>query len=416
MPDFPLVKLANLVLRGSTLVAKFALLFVLAYFLEPHDVALYGLVVATIAYSLYGLGFDFYTFTTRELLGSKSDQWARFLRDQGVFFGLVYALVLPLLLLVFVFDLLPWSVAPWFFILVVLEHLAQELNRLLVAMSRQLLAGVVLFLRSGIWAFVVAFLFWYIEDFRKLELVFYAWTASACVACLLGFSALWSLDRKCLSSKIDWRWILKGIKVALPLLIATLAIRAVFTVDRYWVDSVAGAEILAAYVLFAGVANAVTAFLDAGVFVFLYPRVVRAYKENNAQAFKCGMLALFKQTTIVTLLLCVLASLLIHPVLSWLQKEIYSQHVGILYILLAAIFIFSISMVPHYAIYAMSKDRYIIISHILTFFVFLLAAATIVNFSILYAVPLALCVSFAFMAACKTAAYFLLKGKILWSE
>ncbi|WP_416137049.1 lipopolysaccharide biosynthesis protein [Halomonas sp. HK25] len=414
MNNLPLVRLVNLGLRGLTLLAKFSLLFVLAYFLDPMDVALYGLVVATIAYSLFGLGFDFYSYSTRELLGSSSDQWARLLRDQSVFFGLVYALVLPLLLLIFVFELLPWAVAPWFFLLVILEHLAQELNRLLVAMSRQLLAGVVLFMRSGIWAFVVAFMFWQSEGVRGIELVFYAWAAGASLACLLGFSALYSLDRRCLKSTIDWQWIKKGVKVALPLLIATLAIRAVFTVDRYWVESVSGSEILAAYVLFAGVANTVVAFLDAGVFVFLYPKIVSAYKENDAVAFRGGMLDLLKQTIVVALLLCVSAAVLIHPILSLLQKEVYSQNVELLYFLLAGIFLFSISMVPHYGMYAMSKDRHIVAGHVLTLFVFLVAAAALGMVSPLYAVPLALCISFAFMAVYKTVAYLHLKSRLIW--
>lgn len=410
------MRVANIGLRGSTLVAKFSLLFVLAYFLEPGDVALYGLVAATTAYSLYALGFDFYSFSTRELLGSPPDQWAWLIRDQGVFFSLIYALVLPLLLLVFVSGLLPWSVAPWFFLLVVLEHLGQELNRMLIAMSRQLLAGVVLFLRSGLWAFVVALLFWYSAENRSLELVFFAWAMGSSLACLLGFSAFWSLDRHCLKRNIDWRWIKKGIKVALPLLIATLAIRAVFTVDRYLVESLTGAEVLAAYVIFAGVANAVMSFLDAGVFVFLYPRVVSAYKEDDPQAFSNGMRTLLRQTLVVTLLLCVTAALLIHPLLFWLQKEVYSQHVGILYLLLVAIAIFAISMVPHYGVYAMSKDRHIVASHILTLGVFLVSVAALQIFFSLYAVPLALCAAFVFMAICKTASYRYLKSRIMWGE
>lgn len=56
-----LERLLNLVLRGTTLVSKFALLFVLAKFLEPLEVGLYGLFSATIFYCLMALGFDFYT-------------------------------------------------------------------------------------------------------------------------------------------------------------------------------------------------------------------------------------------------------------------------------------------------------------------------------------------------------------------
>ncbi|WP_444677803.1 lipopolysaccharide biosynthesis protein [Halomonas sp. E19] len=202
--------------------------------------------------------------------------------------------------------------------------------------------------------------------------------------------------------------------MAVPLLLATLAIRAVFTIDRYWIENIAGAEVLAAYVLFAGIANAVMAFLDAGVFVFLYPRIVSAFKEGNALAFKKGMSLLSKQTFIVTIFLCLMAIIIIHPVLSWLERDIYSQHVELLYLLLAAIFIFAISMVPHYGVYAMSKDKYIIGSHLLTLIVFLLVAAGLASVSPVYAVPVALCISLAFMSVCKFSAYFFLKSRLTW--
>ncbi|MFW3616936.1 lipopolysaccharide biosynthesis protein [Billgrantia antri] len=414
LSGFPIIRFVNLGLRGSTLVAKFLLLFVLAYFLEPVDVALYGLAVATIAYSLYALGFDFYSYSTREFLGNSRDQWARLLRDQAVFFGLVYCCILPLLLLIFALGMLPWFLAPWFFLLVVLEHLGQELNRMLVAMSRQLLAGVMLFLRSGVWAFAVALMFWHSEDLRSIQVVFLAWAVSAFLACLLGVFSLRSLSRKSLKEKIDWRWISIGVRVAVPLLLATLAIRAVFTIDRYWVEGIAGAEVLAAYVLYAGIANAVMAFLDAGVFVFLYPRIVSAYKNKNYEEFKSGMLALSRQTVIVSLLLCVSAAMLVHPVLGWLQKDIYYQYVNIMYVLLVAMFVFSVSMVPHYGIYAMSKDKYIVGSHLLALCIFLVAAVVLQAIMPVYAVPLALCVSFAFMGAGKFLAYSYLK-KLAWA-
>lgn len=414
MPSFPIERFINIGLRGSTLLAKFTLLFLLAYFLEPEDVALYGLLVATIAYSLYGLGFDFYSYSTRELIGTPPKYWAKLLRDQGVFFGMIYMVILPLLILVFYFELLPWSVAPWFFALLVLEHLAQEMNRLLVAMSRQLLASVVLFLRAGLWAFVVAVFFWFAADTRNLEFVLAAWFLGALTASLLGLTALWTLDRACLRQSIDWRWIRRGIKVALPLLLATLALRGMFTVDRYWVQAVSGMEVLAAYVLFAGVANTVTSFLDAAVFVFLYPKIISSFKEKDAKGFNKCMMSLFRQTLVVTLVLSLSAAVLIHPVLSLLQKDIYSLHVGILYILLVGILFFSMSMVPHYGLYAMSMDRHIVISHVIAFISFLIFAVLFTQLLPVYGVPLALCCAFAIMLVHKSTAYIRLKEKQSW--
>src|SRR5690606_7394792 len=158
----------NLSLRGATLTSKFALIFFLAIFLEPSDLGLYGLLTATISYSIYVIGFDFYTYSTRELLGQPRELWSSMLRDQGVYFVLAYLLVLPLLVVIFLQGWLPWRLAGWFFALLVIEHLAHELNRLLVAMSEQLLASVVLFLRSGLWGLVLLPLMWVVPESRQL--------------------------------------------------------------------------------------------------------------------------------------------------------------------------------------------------------------------------------------------------------
>lgn len=68
-------QLTNIAIRGSTLASKFLLIFFLARFLEPSELGVYGLFAATIGYSLYLLGFDFYTYTTRELLKCDRSQW-----------------------------------------------------------------------------------------------------------------------------------------------------------------------------------------------------------------------------------------------------------------------------------------------------------------------------------------------------
>src|SRR5690606_25728126 len=128
--------------------AKFILIFFLARFLAPQEVGLYGLVAVTIAYGLYLVGFDFYTYSTRDLLKHERQVWGKYLKSQGAFLGIMYLLVLPASLLLFVFDFLPWRVAAWFVLLLVMEHISQETNRLLIVVSEQIAARLVLFLRS----------------------------------------------------------------------------------------------------------------------------------------------------------------------------------------------------------------------------------------------------------------------------
>ncbi|RQW70839.1 hypothetical protein EBB56_11725 [Halomonas sp. YLB-10] len=398
-------RLVNVGLRALTLLSKFSLIFFLALFLEARDVALYGLFTATVSYSIYCIGFNFYSFSTRELLSHESSKWVSFLRDQGVFFFSSYLVVVPFFSIVFLTGLLPWELAMWFCLLVVSEHLSQELSRLYVAVSKQLIASFILFFRSGFWALAVSLIMWSQPQFRSLESILFAWVCGSVFACFLGLSYFRLFDWRYLKAAVDWGWIRRGIKVALPLLIANLAIRGIFTIDRYWVQAVSDEEILAVYVFFSAVAVSVVSFLEAGVFVYLYPRIIASFKEARMHDFYSSVRSLLLQTFTVASFLCVTLVLASNLFLSYLN-DMYSENLDVLYVLLVSIFVYSLSMVPHYALYAMSRDKEIIFSNVAGVVAFSLFAYFFSFLSNSLRVPVALCAAFSVVLIIKFLLYY----------
>lgn len=400
-----LARLFNMALRGLTLASKFLLIFFLARFLEPAELGLYGLVVATIGYALYLLGLDFYTFSTREILKHERGEWGGLLKSQGALTAWLYLLFVPLLLLLFALGILPWHLAGWFMALLVLEHLNQELMRLLVAVSEPLLAGLTLFLRSGCWALVLVPLMAIDEALRSLDAVLLAWTFGGLAALLLAVWRLATLRIGGWRRPVDWAWVRLGIRVALPLLLATLALRAMFILDRYWLEALAGLEVLGAYVLFAGLANAMVSFLDAGVFAFSYPRMIAAYQQQLTAVYRQEFRALLLQTGIVAISFCLVALLAIEPLLVWLGRAVYLEQQGIFPWILLATLLHCFGMVPHYALYAQSRDRYIIHSHIAGLVVFIPSTWIFSLHRPGIAIPLGLCSAFFLILLWKSFAY-----------
>jgi len=414
MPPTKLVRLLNVALRAMTMGSKFLLIFFLARFLEPAELGLYGLVTATIGYALYLLGFDFYAFTTREILKRERSEWGGLLKDQGALSAVLYAVFLPLLCLVFVKGLLPWSLAGWFFTLLVLEHLTQELGRLLVAISEQLLASMVLFLRSGVWAVAVTALMFIEPESRSLDVVLGAWTLGSLAALLLGVQRISRLQIGGWHKAVDWHWIGKGLKIAIPLLIATLAIRGVFTLDRYWFEALAGLEVLGAYVLFMGLSNALMSFLDAGVFAFSYPGLISAHSKQDSTAFRQGLRRLLLQTLVLCAGFAVIALLLIGPLLQWLDKPLYLEQQGLFPWILLATLLYALGMVPHYALYAQGHDRPIIRSHIASLLIFIPATWLFSLYWPVLAVPLGLSAAFTLILLWKSWTFFRLTPSIYY--
>lgn len=386
-------KVLNVGVRAATLACRFLFIFFLAKLLTPAEVGLYGLVTATVAYSLYFVGLDFYTFTTRELAGSDRNVWGGFIRNQAALSLALYCVVLPASMLVFFSEMLPWTLAKWFFLLIVLEHICQELTRLFIAASEQLAASIVLFLRQGTWAIVIVAIMLADEGARHLDAVFGAWT----VACLLaiGFSVtkLRAMRIGGWRANLDYKWIWRGIKVALPLLVATLAVRGVFTVDRYWLQLLAGLDVVGAYVLFIGVANTLMAFLDAGVFSFAYPPMIHAYRRNDPILYRRKMREMIFLTATFVAIFTAASVLLLPYLLEWLGKSIYLENYTLFYWLLLATVLNALGMIPHYAVYAQKQDRSIIQSHLAALPVFILVTALATAWTPLYAVPMGLCAS-----------------------
>lgn len=392
-------------MRGLTLLCKFLLIFVLAKFLEPNDVGLYGLLAGTVGYALFAVGFEFYTYSTRELIGGDRRQWLALIRDQLVFFVFTYLFVVPFVLMAFFLEWLPWTYAGWFFLLLMLEHVAQELNRLLVVMSEQLLAGVILFLRSGVWCLLLVLLMWWVPETRNLDWVLAAWCIGAGFGCLLGGARILSLNNTALRSKVDWQWIGKGLRLAIPLLVASLAIRGIFTFDRYWVESIAGLDVLGVYVLFIGITTSIISFLDAGVVVFLYPKILAAAKVGDDKAFCSGMKKLFWDILVVTLVLVGLALVVSRPILAWIDKDIYMEYFYLLKWLFLAIVLYAASVIPHVGLYACGWDRAILLSQLCGLAVFFLGVYWGGSSYGVIMVPWALCLSFLTILIWKVLAY-----------
>lgn len=389
------VKLANVAIRAATLGSRFLFVFALARFVEPAVLGMYGLFTATVGYALYFLGLDFYTYTTREILRVDRQRWAALLKNQAALTGLLYAVFLPLSAALFVTGSLPLALAPWFYVLLLLEHVNQELSRLLTAISEQIMASVVLFLRQGSWAIAIVACMLWTPDARHLNHIFAAWSVASTLAALL---ALHRLRRMGLagwrSSPVDWAWIRRGIIICLPLLLATLALRGLFTFDRYLLNHFGGLETVGAYVLFFGIAGTMMAFLEAGVFAYAYPELISAHQGGQTERFRRTLRHLLNHTIIFAVLFTILSLMLLGPLLRWIGKPLYLAHAHIYGWLLLAMTLNALSMVPHYALYAQDMDRPIIHSHLLSLAVFLPAAIGIGAWFPAVAVPVALCLAF----------------------
>lgn len=384
----------NLALRILALGSRFLFFMVLAIFLPPEQVGLFGLVAVTVGYSVFFLGLDFYVFANRELRIAEPEERSGILKHSLALYAVVYAVILPLLLLIFVTELLPWNMVFLFFLILVFEHLSQETYRLLVVLGRPLLASISLFLRLGLWAIIVSGLMALDPMFRTLEAALVAWAIGSGTAVILGAWVIVGLPRDGWKHPIDWAWIRGGLKTAFAFLAATLALRGIITIDRFWLEALTSTEILGTYVFFMGMASTLPAILEAGVFAFIFPKLLTAWHQQDHAGYAALFRRLMRETTIVVFGFSFIAVVGIQLVIPFLNNPIYSDNIIFFYFSLAAMAANGLSMIFHFGLYSKRMDKPIIASHFFGIAVFIGATPLFALYSELLAVPFSVALAY----------------------
>ena len=353
-------RITPVALRLTALALRSALVFLLARYLQVPDVGMYGLMTVMIAYAIYPLGFDFYTYSTREILRGGRRSWPTFLRSQLAFAVVLYAVVCPLLLLLFVSGLMPWSVAIWFYCLIPLEHLGLELDRILIAMGDQVGASVGLLVRQAFMPLVVIPLMALIPQTRTLDMVFAGWVLFDLIGVTVGLILVKRQLSGAPEGAVDYRWIRRGILMSVPFLVGTLCLRALFTADRQVIQLAAGLEVLAAYTLFMSVGNGMTSVIYAGVHQFSYPQLVTAAHEHNARGYRSALVKMLVRTTVIIVGIAAVAIAILPLLLAFVGHETYTVYAWMLPWIMLVTGLYNLSLVPHYVLYSLDADRTIL--------------------------------------------------------
>ena len=387
-------KIYNLAIRLTTLSIRFLFIFFLAKYLDPASVGYYGLFTSAVSYSMYFVGLDFYIYTTREIIHTTRDRRGQMLKGQLALSAVLYVALLPIAIILLRYVGLPTHLILWFAPLLALELFNQEVYRLLSALSHQNFASMLLFMRQGSWGLmIVALLAWSTEN-RHLDAVMALWTLAGLFTSVLGILKLKRLQIGGWSLPIDVVWIRKGITLSATFLVATLALRGVQTIDRYWLESLGGIEVVGAYVLFLGMAGALMVFLDAGLFAFAYPELIRLVHEGDHMLVRKRMWQMLVQTLAMSTAFTLFSWFVLPILLNWIGNPVYSSAFYLYPWVLAAVIINALGMVPHYMLYAYGKDGPIIASHLTALPAFVLATWLVSTVHSLLAVPIGIVASF----------------------
>lgn len=350
----------NLALRLLSMGAKFLLVVVISKYLSLEQLGEYGIFVTTITLATFLLGYDFYTYSARQLI-YEEDKQLIYIRDQFLFYLVFYIVILPLFLSIFFVGLIEWKYLVYFYFILVFEHLSQELYRLFTSLSKSVFANFLFFIRTSIWVYYIT-VSWYFNfaDGYGLDTVYSYWLIFSGLSVLLGFIKLSKIyDLTQLNQKIDWQWIKQGIRVSTAFFIGTIAYKVIEFSDRYMIDYFLGKDSVGIYTFYSNIANALQAIVFTMVIMIYYPKMISLYKEQKFSEFKVLVKKFYLEILFYSLLMSGVIAIAIYPLIEFLGKTEFSLEINALWYLLMSILVLNISFVPHYILYVQEKDKII---------------------------------------------------------
>lgn len=352
----------NIFFRGLTLVSKFVfIIFLGKYSIDETNLGIFGILSTSLAFLIYVIGFDFYVFNTREIISSDKSNLVEKIRNQLFFHFVAYLIIVPLsVFVVFKLEFLPVKYLWIFVFLLISEHLGQEVYRLFTTLQKTILANLMLFLRSGLWVWVIVFEFLLLSKEIDLYRYLVIWSFFSYLSLLIfiiiavrfiGISNLNYVGP-------NWEWIKLGLKTSSVFFIGSLSFQVIQFSDRFMIDYFYGKKLVGVYTAYAQFTNAIDVFSFTAITMIAYPKLLHSFSDSSR--YKKIKFKFFKELLIVSISLIVLTLLVSPLIFKYLDKESFLLELPTFYILLIGVLFLIMSNVFHYDLYVKKKDKIIL--------------------------------------------------------
>lgn len=392
----------NLIIRGSSILSRFVLLFCLGKYFTTEDLGNYGIFYTSISLGILLLGVDFYTYANRELLYAVDGKKLTIIRNQFLFYILTYLVFLLPFVLLFTYDVLPIKYIVFFYFIIILDHISQEFYRLFTILSYPVFANWLLFLRNGVWviALIAIYLVFKINDY-SLSYVFTGWLIGSALSIVLALIKIYQLYGSEKLDKINSKWFLNGLRVSSLYFLSTIALISIEHLNRYLIKYWCGISKVGIFTFFSQIANLINVVIFTLFIMVIYPKLVESVNLNNWNDYNNLKLDLKKKVVIYSIIVGFFLFFLIYPMIYIINKSEYLSDLPTFFALVLANIFLNISLVYHYILYAFKKDSFLFYSTLIGALVSVTCNVIFIQFFSIFGASVALLVSYIALSVTK---------------
>ena len=223
--------------------------------------------------------------------------------------------------------------------------------------SKPIIANIILFLRTGSWAYLILILWTAgVDELKSLRWLYLFWMCGGIAALAVSLYFLAKFKFKSVKHiPIDWKWIKQGIKVSLLFFIGTVGYKIIEFADRYFIDYYHTKEEVGVYTFYANMCNIVETFVHTAVIIIFSPRLIETFHKSNYD-YRKTLAQFAKQVVIYTIIIGVALAILIIPLLKSLENDEYIRDYNAFVVLVLSKMVLNFSLIFHYILYVRKND------------------------------------------------------------
>ena len=354
-------------LRSLTLAIRFALSLVVARSLALEQAGLFFLYLAGVQIASALLPLDLYASTARAVLRDHDQTDDTIAADVGRHFGAVafLAVVLGPLAAVILFISSP-SIGVAFVLLfpvhVGFEAISNDIGRMLVPLSRPLVAAAFLFLRSAVWIIPVAILYetglWDTDAFGLALL----WFGASVLAATFGMYLICRRTGPQFRLSLTLNWLQRNLRKSLLFLAGSLVFRVVTGGDRFLVERALGLDAVAVYGFYVSLSFGLLALLETGSSAWNYPQLVKAIQSKNGKQTRSVLIRFIWQNSFGAIALTSVLAFGFPLVAGLILDPVYVENIELLHLICLGVLLLGLSLPFQYVVYGFGRDDFRLIA------------------------------------------------------
>jgi hypothetical protein len=364
------IKVINVAIRLINSFLKGIFIIIAARYLNVEDIGLLSIILGYLTIFMFFVGLEFWYFSNREISEriAINRDFNQIILNQFFLYLIIYLLLSPILL--FWFEV-KYSLGIQFLVILVSNHISQELSRIAIHLNRQLLSSFFAFFTQSFWILPILVL-WLFKISPSLNTIFNIYMTLSIITILLNLLIFMRIVKLKVNlifepkTWIDFKFIKKGLRFSFLFYLSTISYKVSELLGRFMLEKMGHIDKSGVFSFYQNISSIGVLLIYTGIISFYLPSLLN--NLSNKEIYNRLMIKFRRDVVLASFLVLILTTVSGFTIFKYfLREDIYIYNFKYFILVNLSYLFINLSSSVSYIAYCEKKDKVNILSNIISF-------------------------------------------------